>query len=352
MTAHHPCKIAVLFTSIASLIIAAGCGVGGATAPAPDPLALWKAQAEPFIVFASNADSPAGELYIYEKNGAVRRLTNNNRHESNPALSFDGGAIAYHAGDVSDPATWEIYKMDLATGEETRLTNNSVADGHPDWSPGGGKIIYASFRDTTGSPAANADIYVINSDGTGEAPLITSPWDDNDPEFSPDGGKIVFKSNRITQINGRSEIFVADSAGNNPARLTVTTGWRSDHDPSWNPAGDKIVFSRFQGTRPWFDLADLATFQAHWDQLTPWNIYTVNLLGNESKLTDVAYIAEFPVYSGDGSKIIYVDFDFIFAGGVLMGVDHHIKLMNSDGSGQTILIPDEAVTLRLEYLDW
>ena len=50
----------------------------------PDPM-LWKEQSNERIIFMSMADSPEGELYLLDKSGQISRLTNNNRHENNPA---------------------------------------------------------------------------------------------------------------------------------------------------------------------------------------------------------------------------------------------------------------------------
>jgi Tol biopolymer transport system component len=221
-----------------------------------NPLELWQALSNDVIVWTSRMHSPGGELYLLEKNGEVIRLTNNDRHENNPALSPDRTKIAFHAGSADDPLSWEIYHLNRITSVETQLTLNNVIDGHPDWSPDGEKIIFASFRDEQGNPAGTADIYVVNADGKDLVRLTDSEWEDNDPEWSPDGSMIAFKSNRYTQIEAREEIFIMDADGANVQKLTGTMDWQSDHDPSWSPDGAYIVFSRFQGSRPWFDIAN------------------------------------------------------------------------------------------------
>ena len=85
----------------------------------PDPV-LWKDQPNERIIFMSKADSSEGELYLLDNNGQISRLTYNNRHENNPALSPDGKKAAFHGGSINDPLTWDIYVIDLETKEETR----------------------------------------------------------------------------------------------------------------------------------------------------------------------------------------------------------------------------------------
>jgi len=313
---------------------------------------LWAQQPNEQIVFMSRADSEEGELYLLDKQGRIRRLTNNNRHENNPALCLDGTKIVYHAGESENPLTWEIYLLDLNTLEETRLTNNSVLDGHPDWSPDGEKIVYASFQDEQGNPAGVADIYVMSTEGIFISQLTQNQWEDNDPEWSPDGTKIAFKSTRSTQQDAREELFVMDSDGGNVQQLTTTRGWGSDHDPSWSPDSNSIAFMRYEGERPWTDIANLQTFINHWDELTPWNTYVVDLEGSVDQVTDTEYIAQLAVFSSDGKKILYLDNEFVFINEQLMGINHRFSIINPDGTLSQQLLADDMHTPTVEYFDW
>jgi Tol biopolymer transport system component len=317
-----------------------------------DPFALWNEQPNERIVFMSKADSPEGELYLLDKNGQTSRMTDNNRHENNPALSPDGMKVAFHGGNINDPLTWEIYVIDLETKEETRLTSNNVLDGHPDWSPDSSTIVFASFRDAHGNPSGTADVYVINTDGTALMQLTGSSWEDNDPEWSPDGTKIAFKSTRNTQQSAREEIYTMDADGGNVQRLTTTSGWQSDHDPSWSPDGKTIVFNRYEGNRPWTDIYDPTILKDYWQEIIPWNIYNVDLGGEGAKLTNVNYTSGLPVFSVDGSKILFLRLDFNLINNQLAGADHRLILMELDGTDHEQLFPDDRHTPTLEYFDW
>jgi len=313
---------------------------------------LWMEQPNEQIVFVSKADSEENELYLLDKSQTIIRLTNNTRMENNPALSFDGSKIAYHAGDPNDPLTWEIYVMDLETLEETQITDNIVLDGHPDWSPDGTKIIYASFQDAKGNPAAVADLYVVDINDTTITQLTDNSWEDNDPEWSPDGTKIVFKSNRHTQIDAREEIYVMDSNGENIQRLTTTCGWESDHDPSWSPDSQIITYMHYGGSRPWMDLVDLQTFIHHWDELTPWNTYVVDLQGEAKQVTNTEYIAQLAVFSKNGENILFLDNEFILLNNKLRGISHRFTIIKPNGTLKRQLLPDDRHSPTLEYFDW
>lgn len=306
------------------------------------------------IVFMSRADSSEGELYLMDTDGTINRLTNNNRHENNPAFSPDRKKVAFHAGEEGDLLTWEIYVLDLETGEEQKITSNKVIDGHPDWSPDGTKLVFSSFVDKQGNPSGTADIYTINIDGTDLTQLTDSVHEDNDAEWSPDGKYIVYKSTDNTKINGREEIYVMNADGSSKRRLTTTEGWQSDHDPSWSMDSKTITFERFVGSRPWFDMGNADVLSENLDELTPWDIYTVDLDGNVQQLTNAEKgdISFLPVYSLDNEHILCIKIEFIEQNNSVIGAYHRYYIMKKDGGNNHQMIPDDSHTYTLEYFDW
>lgn len=313
---------------------------------------LWYQQENEQIVFMSRADDEEGELYLLNKKGEITRLTDNKRHENNPALSRDGSKVAFHAGESDNLLSWDIYVVDIHTLQETRLTNNTVLDGHPDWSPDGSKIVYASFQDDEGNPSDVADLYVIDLNGTFVQQLTDNEWEDNDPEWSPDGSMIAFKSTRNSQIHAREELFVMNSDGSNVCQLTHTSGWESDHDPSWNSLSTKITYMHYAGSRPWTDIGYLNTFINHWEELTPWNTYVVDLNATSSQVTNTEYIAQLAVFSKDDERILYLDNEFILFNDQLRGIHHYFTVINPDGSEKQRLLPEDRHTPTVEYFDW
>ncbi len=73
------------------------------------------------------------------------------------------------------------------------------------------------------------DIWLIDPDGQGNAPLVTHPQNDENPAWAPDGRKLAFHSTR----RGRSDIYTIDVDGGNLRRLTDGAG--DNTTPSWGP---------------------------------------------------------------------------------------------------------------------
>jgi TolB protein len=93
-----------------------------------------------------------------------------------------------------------------------------------------GTIVFQSNRD------GNFEIYTMNSDGTVQRRLTSSPANDITPRFSPDGTAIAFASDR----DGTWEIYTMRSDGSQQTRLTRDAG--TNTAPAWTPDGRRIVF--------------------------------------------------------------------------------------------------------------
>lgn len=126
----------------------------------------------------------------------------------------------------------EIYVLDLATGDVSRLTRNNVPDWNPDWSPDGQSLAWVSYQ------SGDYDIWVMARDGSQQNNRIAlSAWDDY-PVWSPDGAQIAFISTGTTSGVANSEVFIGSNTGNS-RRLTFNTG--ADEWPSWSPDGQWLA---------------------------------------------------------------------------------------------------------------
>jgi TolB protein len=177
-----------------------------------------------FKVQASN------QICIINADGTGFRLltTDDTRQHYYPSLSPDGKSVVYAAFRQAN--IYEIYEMNLATGNAVQLTNKLGNLNAPEISPDGKSIIFKLWSPNTDKNT----IWMMDRDGQ-HADKISrvSGWD---PTWSPDGKYILFASDvedGITQllrigVDGRDLHMVSD--------LPAIRG-RSD----WSPDGQFIV---------------------------------------------------------------------------------------------------------------
>jgi TolB protein len=166
------------------------------------PSSIWIVNADglnPHLVYqglntiVSTAWSPDGETIAYAMSRGIPneyeiflmdRDGKNNRQISQGMLGI-GGSIAWspdgryllvYAGPYADK---DIFRIDMIDGEVTQLThggNNAAAS----YSPDGRYIAFNSLRNND-----QADIYIMNADGTGERQLTDHPEPDWGPVWEP-----------------------------------------------------------------------------------------------------------------------------------------------------------------------
>ena len=169
-----------------------------------DSLPRWAAD-QVSTVFGSKRVGPhrISQVFSNTPSGGERQLGEGDM----PDWSPDGNHIVAK-GSVSGTG---LIIMDSSGGGRRQLTSN-LNDSSPDWSPTGNKIVF--MRQT----GINWDIWVINSDGTGETKLTSDGAIDGLPAWSPDGTSVAFLSNH----GGTWAIWVMNANGSNQRKLFNT----------------------------------------------------------------------------------------------------------------------------------
>jgi Tol biopolymer transport system component len=187
------------------------------------------------IAFVAEKDTNGAiqdrEIYTVNIDGSgLTNLTSNPAIDQEPAWSPDGMRIAFASNRAGDHYSNSIYTMQADGNGVKRLAQNGDS---PAWSPDSKRIAFLSSRDQ--------QIYIVNADGSNLQRLTNSPAPGNGtaqgaPVWSPDGKRIVFRSNR----DGNSEIYVMNSDGSGQTNLTKNKAY--DDFPVWSPDGEWIAF--------------------------------------------------------------------------------------------------------------
>jgi TolB protein len=138
-----------------------------------------------------------------------------------PTWSIDGGHIIYQEG-LYYP--WELRMASLDATDIVKLGIGS----EPSLSPNGHQLAYVHADEGQGIEVA----HLISQPFSGvNIPIDLTPDTlfDYAPAWSPDGQRIVF----ISERDGNAELYVMNADGSNPIRLTYTAA--AENSPDWTP---------------------------------------------------------------------------------------------------------------------
>lgn len=172
-------------------------------------------------------------LFAYQPLGAAfTRLTAGAWDDRSPSLSPDGTRLAFAS---NRDGQWDLYVLDLSSGNLTRVTNSVEYDSAPSWSPDGRWLAYESYAGN------NLDIYIRPVDNS-QAPirLTDDPAADYAPAWSPQGRTIAFVSTR----SGGPEIWLADldNTDGRFQKLSQSPDSQESH-PAWSPDGSRLAWA-------------------------------------------------------------------------------------------------------------
>ena len=202
-----------------------------ASLPDPSPAAVTPggpARAAPTgkIVYTCQVGNAADYLCLINADGTgFRQLTTEAVKHWYPSLSPDGGSVIYSAY-VKD-YVYDLYEMNLSTGQVTQLTDNLGILKAPEISPDGKWIAF-----NRGTADDKEQIWLMERDGTNPHQIYKRGWD---PTWSPDGKQILFASD----IGGLNQLYVINVDGSGLRKVTNFDSLRGRSD--WSPDGAWMV---------------------------------------------------------------------------------------------------------------
>lgn len=182
------------------------------------------------VGIASRGDGePGGEqLVVIAGDGAIARVGPAATAVREPAVDRAGAWIVVEA--KLEPRS-ELYRVEVASGEATRLTDDPQGNFTPA-TLGPSAIAFASSRD------GDSELYRLELATRRATRLTAFHRDDWAPRPSPDGKTIAFLSDR----EGPPHVFLVDADGAHLRRLTA--GAEGEDEPAWSPDGTAIAFTR------------------------------------------------------------------------------------------------------------
>ncbi len=325
------------------------------------------------VILTSYAEEPNTSEDAIEK-GTVdearfltntRQLTYDGKRAGEGYFSEDGNAIIFQSEREPDNPFYQIYLLNLLTGDTHRVSPGIGKTTCAFFRAGTDEVLYASthhdiyakvkqeeeinFRESGKERRYSwdydeaMDIFSANRDGSNLKQLTHAHGYDAEGSYSPDGKYIVFCSLRDAYPKSElspkdlkqfevdpsyfGEIYIMDADGSNQRRLTDWDGY--DGGPFFTPDGQRIVWRHFS--------KDGATA----------DIYTMRLDGTGvQRLTDFKSMSWAPYFHPSGEYVIFASNKLGFSNFELFLVDANgrhepVQITATDGfDGLPVFSPD------------
>ncbi len=139
------------------------------------------------------------------------------------ALQFSAGNVLAQDDGASRFQLADVFELEYASD--------------PQISPDGSKVVFVrNFMDIM-TDRGRSNLWIIDSDGTGERPLTTGNKNYSSPRWSPNGTRLLYVSN----VDGASQLYARWMDDGQTAKLTNLT--ESPAGLAWSPDGKWIAFS-------------------------------------------------------------------------------------------------------------
>jgi dipeptidyl aminopeptidase/acylaminoacyl peptidase len=158
--------------------------------------ASWSQVDPSTMVISCRISKGSFRMLVVDTDGRlIRRLDAGSKRFDDVTISPDGQTVLYWASDSSVGDGGSLYTLPLVgTGSPKKITSGAKGlDGDASWSPDGSQI---AFRRLVGGAEGNADVYVMNADGSAQRAVAETKAADVKPVWSPDGKNLMIASNR------------------------------------------------------------------------------------------------------------------------------------------------------------
>jgi dipeptidyl aminopeptidase/acylaminoacyl peptidase len=225
-----------------NLVVDNAAGAAGAAEPGPEHGGWLAYDLDLFTAFGER------QIQILRADGSCEReliwATDGGKIAKQPAFSADGKQIAFVADSTG---IFQVYVMDLASGERTKITNEADGATYPSWSPNGKSIAYVigdpeDKYDRTHPLDGTTNTVMLVDTTTRQTVTLTS----GHPAYGSSAfasNNLLLVGNSISVIGIQTDTLAKYNAAPETAMATALSS------PSISPDGSRFVVSGGCGTQ-------------------------------------------------------------------------------------------------------
>jgi Tol biopolymer transport system component len=187
------------------------------------------------VAFGSGRDGNS-EIYVMNADGSGQtRLTFNNTYDSRPQWTADGTQLVFTR--IVD-GNWEIFRMNADGSDQVDLTNDPAVDWSQATSPKSNKVVFTREENGIGH------LYLMTTDGKSLRRLTNTSAYDSYPSWSPKGNQILFTRDLAPGTpTGNADLWVVNSDGTGAHQVTSVAAAQAMLNGAWSPDGTKVVYT-------------------------------------------------------------------------------------------------------------
>lgn len=136
-----------------------------------------------------------------------------------------------------------LWVLDVASGEERRVTAGDFTVFAYDWSPDGARFVIAKSTGTGLTDKFTSDLYLVGARGGAPEPLVVQPGTDTNPRFSPDGRWVAFVTGQGVEDWAADDDLAVVPAGGGTPRIVSAAYDRHVEHPVWSVDSRAIFFN-------------------------------------------------------------------------------------------------------------
>lgn len=166
------------------------------------------------------AYSRGTQLWVMNADGSEKRkiFTSAAERVMPSDWSPDGRWIAFHVGNHPANTDWDIYVIRPNGSVVKKFMSTNLDEGGVQWSPDGSSVVFYRLLECN-AVACNWDIFTARAGGSGEKNITDTPYNgEYDAVWSPDGTTIAYADEYGT-TGWEADIFVMNADGTDRRHL-------------------------------------------------------------------------------------------------------------------------------------